>query len=95
MTEEMLKAVLETAQAKTDKEGLTTVPEGRLVTLYAAHDGVALTVSKVERLRLANGMIRAENTKAETFFVALADVFAAAVEGKDQPNARKAPGFFG
>ena len=94
MTEEMLKAVLETAQAKTDKEGRATMPEGRLVTLYASHDGVALTIGKVERLRVAHGMIRAENTKAETYFVALADVFAAAVEGKDMPGARKA-GFLG
>lgn len=94
MTEEMLKAVLETAQAKTDDRGHAVVPEGRLVTLYASHGGVALTIGKVERIRVANGMIRAENTKAETYFVALADVFAAAVEGKDLPGARKA-GFLG
>jgi hypothetical protein len=96
MTEEMLKAVLETAHATTDKEGWSTVPEGRLVTLYAAHGGVGLTVAKVERLRLAAGMLRAENTKGETYFVALGDVFGAAVEGKDAPGGggRKA-GFLG
>jgi hypothetical protein len=93
MTEEMLKAVLETAQAKTDKDW-TVVPEGRLVTLYASHDGVGLTVAKVERLRIAHGMVRAQNAKSETYFVALADLFAAAVEGTDTPNARKA-GFLG
>lgn len=94
MTEDMLKTVLETAQAKTDDDGWSSMPEGRLVNLYAAHDGVGLTVAKIGRLRLAHTVIHAENAKGETYLVPLADVFAASVEGKEAGAGRKT-GFLG
>jgi hypothetical protein len=91
MTEEMLKAVLETAQAKIDKDGASALPEGRTMTLYAAHDGVSLTVSKVESVRVAQGIVRARNAKGETFVLAATDLFAAAIDaGSESATARKA-----
>lgn len=94
MTNDMLKNVLETAQAR-DTDGWSTLPDGRLLSLYAAHDGVSLTVQKIEAVRAAHGVIHARNTKGETFVLALDDVFAAAFEaGAASPNTRKA-GFLG
>jgi hypothetical protein len=95
MAEEMLKAVLETAQAKTDGAGATALPEGRSMTLYAAHDGVSLSVGKIESVRLGHGIVRAKNAKGEIFVLAMDDLFAAMVEpGSDAPVGRKA-GFLG
>lgn len=95
MTEEMFRAVLETAQAKTDKEGWATMPEGRSLTLYAAHNGVPLTVAKIDSLRVSQEIIRTRSVKGQTYVLALSDVFAAALDGgSDTPGGRKA-GFLG
>ena len=81
MTEQMLKAVLETAQAKMDKEGWSQLPEGRSMTLHAGHDGVPLTVSKVEAVATSNGILRARSAKGEVVMLAIDDVFAATLDG--------------
>ncbi len=96
MTEGMLHAILAEAQAKAGKEGDQALPEGRRLTLYAAHDGVGLTVTKLESLKLEAGIIRARNDKGETFLLSLEDVFAAATEsgGSGGSSGRKA-GFVG
>jgi hypothetical protein len=95
MTEEMLKAVLDTAHAKTDKEGASTLPEGRSMTLYAAHAGVSLTVSKVESVRVSHGIVRAKNTKGETFVLSVEDLFAAAVDAGGESTSGRKAGFLG
>jgi hypothetical protein len=95
MTEEMLRTVLETAQAKADKEGTAALPQGRLLTLYTAHAGVGLTVGKVERVRIAGGSVRAHTVKGDTYVLALEDLFAAAIEGTGEPGAQRKAGFFG
>jgi hypothetical protein len=92
MIEEMLRVVLDTANAKTDgKDGWTTLPEGRLLTLHVAHGNASLTVGKVEAIKVQGAMVRARSSKGETF-LALADVFAAGLEGGSDPTnpARKA-----
>lgn len=92
MTEEMLRVVLDTANAKADgKDGWTTLPEGRLMTLHVSHGGVPLTVGKIEAIKLQGAIVRAKSSKGETF-LALADVFAAGLEGGSDPTnpARKA-----
>ena len=92
MIEEMLRVVLDTANAKTDgKDGWTTLPEGRLITLHVAHGAASLTVGKVEAIKIQGEMLRARSSKGETF-VAVADVFAAGLEGGSDPTnpARKA-----
>ena len=94
MTHDMLKTVLETAQAR-EADGWSVLPDGRLLSLYAAHDGVSLTVQKIEALRLAHGLVHARSNKGETFLMALEDLFAAAFDaGATSPATRKA-GFLG
>jgi hypothetical protein len=95
MTEEMLKTVLDTAQAKTDKDGWDTLPEGRAMTLYGAHAGVSFTAGKVDSLRLARGIVHARTTKGETFLIALEDLFAAAVDAGNSATASRKAGFIG
>ena len=94
MTEEMFRLILDSAQVKTDKEGWAVMPEGRHLTLYASHAGVSLTIGKVEKLRTQQSVVRARNVKGETYFIALNDLFAAAVDGQDAAAGRK-PGFLG
>ena len=95
MTEEMFRAVLETANVKSDKDGWATLPEGRLMTLYAAHNGVQLTVAKVEALRTAQGIVRARSSKGEVFLLNLDDLFAAALDGGADAAAGRKAGFLG
>lgn len=95
MTEEMLKAVLETAQAKSDKDGWASLPEGRSLTLYAAHNGASLTVTKVEAIRVSHGILRARSAKGQTFLLALDDVFAAALDGGSETASGRKAGFLG
>lgn len=95
MTDEMFRAVLETAAAKTDKDGWSALPEGRLMTLYAGHDGVQLTVAKVEAVKASGRVLWARSNKGETYVVSLDDLFAAALDrGNDTAAGRKA-GFLG
>lgn len=81
MTEEILKAALETAEAKTDKDGWAELPEGRVLTLHAAHEGVPLNVTKIEAIKTVHGLLRARSIKGEIFLIALKDVFAIALDG--------------
>jgi hypothetical protein len=89
MTQEHLSAILELVSAKTEKDGWSSFPDGRALTLYAAHDGVQLTVARVEAVAVKAGLLRARNTKGELYLLALEDVFAAAAEATAQ-QARKA-----
>jgi hypothetical protein len=100
MTDEMLHAVLETAGAKLDKDGWSTLPEGRLMTLYAAHAGVSLTIAKVEAVKVgaatkAPRIAWARSSKGETFVLELDDLFAAAVDRGNDPQAGRKAGFLG
>ena len=96
MTDEMFRAVLETAGAKADKDGWTTLPEGRLLTLYAAHQGVQLTVSKIEAVKANQRTVWARTPKGETFVVAMDDLFAAAMDrGNDASSGGRKAGFLG
>jgi hypothetical protein len=95
MTEEILRAALEAVEAKTDKDGWADLPEGRTMTLYAAHDGVSLNVAKVESLKITHNLVRARSVKGETFLLALTDVFAAALDGGGRPGHSRKAGFLG
>jgi hypothetical protein len=95
MSDELLKNVLEVVDAKADKDGWLSFPEGRLMTLYVGHDGVPLTIQKIEAVKITHGLVRARNAKGEQFIVADKDVFGAALDaGSDAAIARKA-GFLG
>ena len=96
MTDEMLHAVLETAGAKIDKDGWSALPEGRLLTLYAAHAGVPLTMAKIEAIKSNQRLAWARSSKGETYVLNLDDLFAAAMDRGHEPQGggRKA-GFLG
>ena len=97
MTDDMFRVVLESAGAKTDKEGWSALPEGRTMTLHAAHDGVGLTIGKVEAAKVSQRTLWARSTKGEMFIVSMDDVFGATIDrGSDGSGSsgRKA-GFLG
>jgi hypothetical protein len=89
MTQEHLSAILELLSAKPDKDGWSTFSDGRGLTLYAAHEGVQLTVPRVEAIAVKSGLVRARTAKGEIYIVALEDLFAAAAEAA-ATQARKA-----
>lgn len=90
MTHDMLRTVLETAQAK-EVDGWSQLSEGRLLSLYTARNGVSLTVQKVEAVKSSQGTLFARTNKGETFMLALEDVFAAACDaGTTSTSTRKA-----
>lgn len=80
MTEEHLTALLTAAEAKKDEKGFLRTAEGRTLTLYVASSAANLTVSKVEALRPEKGLLHARTVKGELFVLAIADVYAGAVE---------------
>jgi hypothetical protein len=81
MNQEHLSAVLATANVQPDKDGWATLEGDRTLTLYVANQGVSLNISRIEALRSEGPLLFARNQRGETFVLALADVFAAAVEG--------------
>jgi hypothetical protein len=83
MTGDYLQTVLKNAQAKTDKDGFSNLPEGSTMTLYVAHDGVGLTVNRVESVRVEGGFVEAKmrSGKREAFMLELKDLFAVSLEG--------------
>ena len=91
----MLRAALDDAQAKANEGGFE-LEEGRRLTLHVAHAGVGLVVSKISRVTMTDGLVRARTERGELFVLAVADVFAAGVEGTKSPSGqtRKA-GFLG
>ena len=95
MTEELLHAVLETAGAKPDKDGWSTLPDGRLMTLYAAHAGVPLTIAKIEAVKTNQRIAWARSAKGEIYVVNLEDLFAAAMDRGHEAQAGRKAGFLG
>jgi hypothetical protein len=90
MVGDSLSTILEKANAKTDKDGLSVLPEGTSATLYASHNGVGLTVSRVDAVKVEKGLLHARTTKRETYVLELGDVFAVAFEGVQGTPARRA-----
>jgi hypothetical protein len=91
MVGDSLSSILEKAQAKADKEGLLVLPDGTTATLYVSHNGVGLTVSKVDAIKkLDGGMVQARTTKRETYVVEIGDLFAVALDGAQGTPARRA-----
>ncbi len=102
MTDAMLERILGEAHAtapskEAGKEGERALGEGRRLTLHVAHDGAAMTVARIEAIRVApGGLLVATNDKGERYFVALDDVFAVAVEaGTKAGSAGRKAGFLG
>lgn len=95
MTDDMFRSLLDDIGAKRDDEGVIRLPEGQLMTLYAAHEGVQLSVAKVEALRVTNGVVRARTAKGESFYIAREDLFAMSVDGGNQTQIGRKAGFLG
>ncbi len=89
MTDDHLGALLTASEAKKEKDGWFTLPEGRHVTLYVAFNGASLSVARVSNLKREGGLLYAKTVKSETFILALDDVYAGAVESPPT-GARKA-----
>jgi hypothetical protein len=87
MTGEHIDAILKVAGAKGDKDGWVSLPDGNTMSLHVAHDGAAMTVSRIESLRQEGELVYARNPKRELFVVVRSDVFAVALEG--EPSAGK------
>jgi hypothetical protein len=96
MTETMLQAVLDKAGFEKDDGGEQKLPEGRTLTLYLAHSGTQLQVSRIVALTISGEIVETQDAKGETFLVSREDLFAASVAGetKDGGGTRKA-GFLG
>ncbi len=80
MTDDHLSALIAAAEAKKEKDGFYSLPEGRHLTLYAAFNGANLNVSRVSSLKRDGELVLVRTTKGETFILALADLFAGSVE---------------
>jgi len=89
MSEELVRALLETAAAETDGDGFSLPSEGRSLNLHFAHDGVSLVIGRVVAVRLAPPFIVARSAQGEETVAALADLYAGSIEGKKGPG-RKA-----
>ena len=57
MTEDMLNAVLKRAGCALSDDAASELPEGRSLTLYVAHAGVSLSVSRIRSLRRQGELI--------------------------------------
>ncbi len=90
MTGEHLEAILKNAQAKAEKDGYLALPDGAVLTLYVAHDGVSLTVSRVEAVKVDGEIVYARTAKKETYALGRSDLFAVALEGAVGQPVRRA-----
>src|SRR5579859_5992631 len=81
MTGEHLEAILKVAGSKSDKEGWASLPEGSAMSLHVAHDGAAMTISRIDAVRQDGELLYARNSRRELFVVVRTDVFAVALEG--------------
>ena len=92
MTREQIEHILKTAQAKADKEGGHSLPEGSNVTLHVSHDGASLAFQKIEHIRFDGELVYAKGDKKTVAFVAT-NIFAVTIEGAGGSPARRPAGF--
>ncbi len=85
-----LRAILATAGATPGDEGWQLLPEGKFLTLHAAHNGVGLAVARGVAVREEGSLIFLRTLKGETFVLDMSDLFAGAVDGTSTSSARAA-----
>jgi hypothetical protein len=90
MIGEHLESILKNAQAKTEKDGFSVLPDGATLTLYAGHDGVPLNVPRVDAIKVDGDLVYARTARRETFALHRGDLFAVALEGAVGQPARRA-----
>jgi hypothetical protein len=89
MTEAEFAIVLKAAEIKKGTDGWQSLSDGRHLTLHIAAGGAAMSVSRIERLKLTEGMIQARTSREEIYVVSLQDVIAASAESP-RKGARRA-----
>ena len=91
MTREQIEAILNSTQAKLDKENGWVLPDGSNVTFHVAHDGASLSFQKLESVKFDGELLYAKSAK-QTIAIVISDVFAVAVDGASG-QARRPAGF--
>jgi len=79
MTGEHLESILKTRRQGGEGR-IPVVPDGAALTLYVAHDGVSLTVSRVEGIRVDGEIVYARTAKRRRT-PSVVRIFAVAIEG--------------
>lgn len=89
MTHAELDAILKTLNAKADKDGWTTFPEGSSATVHVTKDGASLALSRVEALKVDGALFYARTPKKEVYATLVEHVLAVAFDpGSSQPARR-------
>lgn len=91
MKQDQFESFLASVPVQPEEDGWFKAPAERHVTLHAAHEGVGLTVAKVEAVKLDGELVWARTRRGETYQLSLADLFALAVEAPK--NAERKAGF--
>lgn len=80
MTDEQLSALTAAVNGKVAKDGWTVTGEGQLLTLYVAHSGASLTVSRINAFKVEGGLLLARTLREEQYALQRATVFAGATD---------------
>lgn len=71
-----------TKEFKTTEEGgFDVLPDGAQLTLYVAHQGASLGITRIDAYRAKGELLALRTAKKETFYVRLADVYAVSADG--------------
>jgi hypothetical protein len=89
MTSDQFNAIIKMLPVSENAEGWLTVPQDQLLSLYSAHNGVALHVAKIEKLRIDGSLVHTRTHRGEQYVLILDDVFAMAADAPSSV-ARKA-----
>ena len=91
MTSDELEVILKHAQAKSDKEGFSALPEGVTLTLHTAHNGGSLSVGRIDGVKVVGEVLIARTTKREaTYALVRSDLFAVTIDGGSSAPQRRA-----
>lgn len=90
MTPEHLDSVLKYAQAKEDKDGWRTLPEGTTLTLHVAHNGAGMAMPRVEAVRREGELVWARSKKDACAAIVASDIFSVLVDGQPGAPPRRA-----
>ena len=89
MSFELLDQALKALNAKADKEGWQSLPEGAFATIHVAKDGASLVLARIEAVRVEGDLFFARTPKKEQYAARRADVLAVAYDpGSSSPTRR-------
>jgi hypothetical protein len=93
MTFSNLELALKALDVTAGKDGWFAPAAGSTISLHAAHDGASLSVTRIERLKLTDGMVVAQTEKLERVAVAAGAVFTISVDASSGGSGRQRAGF--